>query len=267
MGRRSLVRRLNLKAPLLFFILLLFMVIGSSTAFAVADRHIYDEGNLLSESEINELEAVAAEHSRKHGVDFLLYTSTSTEVYYIFDYMGDFFDNWAEENNQENAVLLTINSETREVYLAGFGTAETSLNNERVEMVLDRIMDEMRADDFGGAFQTTVTTASRYMEFRPGVNPENIFFKNWFQIAIALLLAGLVVGYMIYNSGGKVTTTDRTYFDNKNSKVTIKKDVFRNKTVTRRKVQKESSGGGGGGYKGGGRTSGGRSYSGGGRKF
>lgn len=242
------------------------MAIGTATAYAEADRHIYDEANILSDAETVELEALAAEHSRKHDVDFLLYTSSNTEVYYIYDYMGDFFDDWAEENNQENAVLLTINDETREVYLAGFGTAQTSLDNQRIDMVLDRIMPEMRADDYGGAFQTTVETASRYMEFRPGVNPESIFFKTWFQLAIALLLGGVVVGIMLFNSGGRITTNARTYFDDNNTKVTSKHDRFRNKTVTRRQVPKKSSGGGGG-FGGGGTTGGGRSFSGGGRSF
>lgn len=261
------MKKVNFKAPLLFCLMLFLLFISSSTAFAVADRHIYDEGNLLSDSEIAELEAVAAEHSRKHEVDFLLLTSDDPEIFFITNFMGDFFDDWAEENNQENAVLLTINSATRDVYLAGFGTAQRSLDNQRVELVLDRIMNEMRANDFDAAFHKTVTTASRYMEFRPGVNPEHIFFKNWFQILIAVLLGALIVGIMIYNSGGRITTTARTYFDDQNSKVITKKDVFRNKTVTRRKVQKQSSGGGGSFGGGGGSTGGGRSFSGGGRKF
>lgn len=260
------MNRISVKTPILFFVMLIFMAIGTATAYAEADRHIYDEANVLSEAETVELEALAAEHSRKHGVDFLLYTSSNTEVYYIYDYMGDFFDKWAEENNQENAVLLTINNETREVYLAGFGTAQRSLDNQRIELVLDRIMTEMRADDYGGAFRTTVETASRYMEFRPGVNPESIFFKTWFQLAIALVLGGVVVGIMLFNSGGRITTNAGTYFDGNHTKVTNKQDRFRNKTVTRRQVPKKT-GGGGGGFGGGGTTGGGRSFSGGGRSF
>lgn len=249
------------------FVVLFFISLGSGAAvFAETDQHVYDNAGLLSEGEIRELEALAAEHSRKHDADFLFLTTPTTDGQPITTYMGDFFERWKAENNQENAVLLTIDIGSREVYLAGFGTAETSLDNQRVELVLDRIMPYMSAGEYGGAFHETVTTSSRYMEYRPGVNPENIFLQTWFQAAVALLLGGVVVGSMIFNAGGRVTTTSRTYVDSQNTQVRSRRDQFRNKTVSRRRVPK-SNGGGGGGFGGGGMTGGGSSYSGGGRNF
>ncbi|AIY04608.1 hypothetical protein Plano_0643 [Planococcus sp. PAMC 21323] len=246
-------------------LLLLFIGISGMTVFAAADQHIYDDANLLSKAEIVELEAVATEYSQKQDVDFLFLTSADEQSTDIITYMSDFFDDWAVENNQENAVLLTMNIATRDVYLAGFGTAETTLDNKRVDLVLDRIISEMQNGDYADAFRETVTTSSRYMEFKPGVNPENIFLKTWFQVGIALLLGGAVVSFMLYNSAGRVTTTASTYFDGNNTRVTETRDQFRNKTVSRRKVPKSNSGGGG--FGGGGSTGGGRSFSGGGRKF
>jgi len=259
------VRRWNKKAPVLF-LMMLFMLLAGGAVSAQTDQHIYDNAGLLNEAETRELEALAAEHSRKHGADFLFLTTSSTDGLPITTYMGNFFDTWAEENNQENAVLLTIDIGNRQVYLSGFGTAETSLDNQRVDMVLDRIMPYMSAGDYGGAFHKTVTTASRYMEFRPGVNPENIFFKTWFQAAVALLLAGVIVGSMVFNAGGRVTTTARTYFDGNKTQVRSSQDRFRNKTVSRRRIPKSNNSGGGFGG-GGGMTGGGRSFSGGGRNF
>ncbi|ANU15310.1 hypothetical protein B481_0674 [Planococcus halocryophilus Or1] len=255
----------KVKTLLAMCLMLLFTGIGGITVFAATDQHIYDEANLLSESEIAELEAVATEYSQKQNADFLFLTTTDEQSPDIVTYMGDFFDEWAVQNNQENAVLLTMNIATRDVYLAGFGTAETTLDNERVDLVLDRIITEMQNGDYADAFQETVITSSRYMEFRPGVNPENIFFKNWFQLGIALLLGGMVVSFMLYNSGGRVTTTASTYVDSDHTRVTGTRDQFRNKTVSRRKVPKSNSGGGG--FGGGGSTGGGRSFSGGGRNF
>ena len=104
------------------------------------------------------------------------------------------------------------------------------------------------------------------MEYRPGVNPESIFLKTWFHLTIALLLAAGIVGVMLYNVGGRVTTTPGTYIDRDHTRVRSEQDRFRNKTVTRRKVP-QNKGGGGGGFGGGGTTGGGRSFSGGGRKL
>lgn len=253
------------KGLAVFCILLFLMGCSGVAALAAVDQHIYDNANLLSEPEITELEAIAAEYSRQHNTDFLFLTSEEQEAGDIVEYMSGFFDEWAAENSQENAVLLSMNIATRDVYLSGFGTAETTLDNQRVDLVLDRILPEMQRGDYAEAFRETVITSSRYMEFRPGVNPESIFFKTWFQLAVALLLGAAIVGFMLYNSGGRVTTTATTYFDNNHTKVTGKLDQFRNKTISRRKVPKKSSGGGG--FGGGGSTGGGRSFSGGGRKF
>lgn len=260
------MRRVNGKTPIIFLMLLVFIVLGGTAVSAAVDQRIYDNAGLLSEAEIRGLEAYAAEKSREQGADFLFLTTRSTDGKSIRTYMEDFFDEWAVKNGQENAVLLTVDMGNREVFLSGFGTAETRLDDGRIDMVLDRIVPYMQAGDYSAAFRETVETSSRYMEYRPGVNPESIFLKTWFQAAVALLLGGVAVGSMVYNAGGRVTTSSRTYFDGNNTRVRSSEDRFRNKTVTRRRVPQNKSGGGGG-FGGGGMTGGGRSYSGGGRSF
>lgn len=261
-----MVRDLSRKAPMVLLMMALFFVLGGTMASAAVDQRIYDDAGLLSEAEVLQLEAYAAEKSREQGADFLFLTTTSTEGQPIRTYMENFFDEWAVENGQENAVLLTVDMGSREVFLSGFGTAETRLDDGRIDMVLDRIVPYMQAGDYGAAFRETVETSSRYMEYRPGVNPESIFLKTWFQAAVALLLGGVVVGSMLHNAGGRVTTSSRTYVDSDHTQVRTAQDRFRNKTVTRRRVPQNKSGGGGG-FGGGGMTGGGRSYSGGGRSF
>lgn len=248
---------------MLFFLLL---ILGGLSASAQTDQLIYDEAGLLTQEEAEELRALAESYSEEQNVKFLFLTTNSTEGQSIEGYMGDFFDERADNTGQENAVLLTIDIGSREVYLAGFGTAERTLDAERIDLVLDRIMPEMRSADYGAAFRDTVVTSSRYMEYRPGVNPESIFLKTWFHLTIALLLAGGIVGVMLYNVGGRVTTTPGTYIDRDHTRVRSEQDRFRNKTVTRSKVP-QNKGGGGGGFGGGGTTGGGRSFSGGGRSF
>lgn len=254
----------SLKGKTMLVLLFLCIAVGGASVFAQTDQHIYDNAGLLSESEKRELEALASKHSLEHDADFLFLTTESMGGQPIETYMGDFFDEWATEHGQEDAVLFTIDMGSREVYLAGFGTAETTLDAERIDMVLDRTVPYLTAGAYGAAFRETVETSSRYMEYRPGVNPENLFFKTWFQLAVALLVGGVIVGSMVYNAGGRVTTSSRTYFDENNSRVKNERDRFRNKTVSRRKIPKNNNSGGG---FGGGSTGGGRSFSGGGRGF
>lgn len=249
-----------------FFTLFLLLAFGT-VASAEVDQRIYDEAGLLSESEISNLEAYAAEKSRERGVDFLLLTTNSTDGLDIMTFQGNFFDGFADASGQENAVLLTIDMGNRDYFAAGFGTAKRSLDNQRIDLLLDEISPYMAAGQYGGAFREAISTADRYMDYRPGVNPESIFLKTWFQAAVSLLLGGIIVGTMLYNSSGRNTTTPATYIDRDNTSVTRHSDRFRNKTVTRRKIPKNNNNSGGGGFGGGGMTGGGRSFSGGGRSF
>lgn len=260
------MRKTVLKANVLILLLTFLVLLTGTAAFAQTDQHIYDQAGLLTESEISDLEAFATEKSREQGSEFLLLTTDSTEGLPIIDYMGNFYDDLADDTGTENAVLLTIDIGGREFYLAGFGNARTRLDNERVEMVLNRITPYMAEGQYAGAFRETIETADRYMEYKPGVNPESIFLQTWFHAAVALLLAAGIVGTMLYNSGGRNTTTAATYIDHDNTHVTRDSDRFRNKTVTRRRIPKNNNNGGGFGG-GGGTTGGGRSFSGGGRSF
>ncbi len=92
-----------------------------------------------------------------------------------------------------------------------------------------------------------------------------ILFNLWFQIVVSLVIAGIIVGAMAYNSGGRVTVSQGTYMDFSNSKVINRRDNYLRTSVTKTRKpsnNNKSSGGGFGGGGGGGTTSGGHSHSG-----
>jgi uncharacterized protein len=95
------------------------------------------------------------------------------------------------------------------------------------------------------------------MGFKPGVNPDNILFNIWFQLGGALAIGGIVVGMMVYRSGGRVTVNRQTYEDASNSGILDRQDQYIRTTVTKHKIEKSSgssSSGGGGGVTGGGHS-------------
>jgi uncharacterized protein len=77
----------------------------------------------------------------------------------------------------------------------------------------------------------------------------------WFQLAASLVLAAVVVGLMVYRSGGRVTVNRLTYENEGTSGVLEKQDQFLHTTVTRRKIERNRGGrGSGGGVSGGGHS-------------
>jgi uncharacterized protein len=148
----------------------------------------------------------------------------------------------------------------REVYLAGFYKGKEYLDDGRLDKIRHKISPALTSGDYELAFQTYILTVHKYMGFRPGVNPDNILFNIWFQLAVSLGIAAIIVGMMAYRSGGRVTVNRQTYEDASTSGILDHRDQYLRTSVSKRKIEKNSGGGRSGG--GGGTTGGGHSHSG-----
>lgn len=230
-------------------------------AAADAKPLIYDEAGLLLPEERESLQAMAAQYGAERETDMIVFTTLNPDNIDVMKLTQDFYDEKAPgyDKPHGNAVLLTMDMKNREVYLAGFYKAEQYLDDDRLDRIRSRITPDLSAGAYASAFQTYVETAHRYMGFPPGVNPDNLLFRGWFQLAVALAVAGLVVGLMAYRSGGRVTVHRQTYEDAGTSGVLKHRDQYIRTTVTKQKIVTNSGGSGGGG---GGRTGGGHSHSG-----
>ena len=251
------------------WLLLLFFI--PHAASAEEKQLVIDGADLLAAEEEAELEQMAREFSDTHETDFMILTTDDTGGKDVEKYMGDFYDDTAPGYDQPhgNTVLFTLDMQNRDMYLAGFRKGKQYLSNDRIELVLDRVFPYIADGNYYEGFHEYLTAANDYMHYRPGVNPENIFYKWWVQLGIAVILAGVIVFFMAYQSGGKVTTTPRTYLDHQHTKINRRKDVFINRTVTKKRKPSNNNKGGGGPRIGGGGgvTGGGRSFSGSRRSF
>lgn len=166
-------------------------------------------------------------------------------------YMQNFTDQLAKEFNRkkDNMAVITLDMGDRWVDLAGFGRAETYLPDSRLDMIRGEITPSLSAGNYYEAFDLFFDFGDEYLDKHP-----NIFFNTFFQLALSLGLAGAIVFFMAYTSGGRVTVTSRTYLDESNTKIIDKHDIYLRKTVTRKRKPSSKSGGGGGGISGGGRS-------------
>lgn len=239
-----------------------FLLIGPLNSFA-ADQRIYDNANLLTADQKIILETEASLYFDKWQTDFIIITTNDADGKDIKVFTQDAIDELAEQFNrkEENMALLAIDMNSREFYLAGVGLGEEYLDDDRLDQINSRITPYLKEGDYYGAFMLFFEKSDEYLGIRPGVNPESIFFKTYFQLPVALGLAGAIVFMMAYNSGGRVTVTNQTYLDQNKSKVLSKHDRYLRKTVTKRKKPSNDNRGGGFGG-GGGTTGGGRSHSG-----
>lgn len=257
-----------MRRKIIFFTILIFIL---SIAFVEATeqkQRVYDFANLLETEEIEELEFMAEKYSKRRETDFIILTTKNTNGKDIVKYMEDFYDDNALgfDRPHGNTAIITIDMHYREVYLAGFYKGEEYLSDYRLDLIRNKISPYLSNGDYYTAFSKFIKLGYKYMGMEPHVDPDNILFNLWFQIIMSLVIAGIIVGSMAYNSGGGVTVYEGTYRDFSSSRVVNRRDNYLRTSVTKTRKpssNNNSSGGGfGGGSSGGGTTSGGHSHSG-----
>lgn len=252
-------------------LLLIFPIASYKGEAAIETKqYVYDFAGLLKKDEITKLEELAQKFSVKRNTDIIILTTNDTKGKDIVPYMEDFYDEMAlgYDKSHGNTAILTIDMKGRDVYLAGFYKAEKYLDDRRLDSIRDKITPDLSSGNYYDAFHTFIKTSYKYMGIKPGVNPDNILFNIWFQISASIGLAGIIVGAMAYNSGGKVTVSAKTYEATDSSSVLHRKDQYIRTTTSRiKKPTNNNSGGGSGGGFGGGISRGGHSHSGSRGKF
>ena len=241
----------------------LFILFGSISAGAQEQR-IYDDANLLTAEQVKALETQAEEYFNEWQTDFIIITTEDADDLDIMVYMQNFTDELAEQFNrpEDNMTVFAIDMKSRDFYLSGFGLGKEYLDSGRLDMINQRVTPYLSDGNYYKAFETFFEKSDEYLGVRPGVNPESIFLNTFFQLAVAAGLGGIIVFFMAYNSGGRVTVTSGTYMDQNNSKIVQQRDNYVRKTVTKRKKPSNNNSGGGGFGGGGGMSGGGRSHSG-----
>lgn len=245
---------------LLFFILL---PTNGVTAAESSKQRVFDEADVLTAENIDKLEQTAEKYSVENETDFIILTiADGLNQSQLIRYVEDMYDDngYGYDKLHGNAAVIVFDPVSRQVYIAGFYKAETYLDDNRVELVLDDIEGDFGKDNFYAAFDGFIKRSSHYMAYKAGINPGSIFLKSGFQLIAALLIAGVIIFTMAYRAGGKVTTNNRTYRDDGATKVNDAYDHYVRTTVTRTKKPSSNRSGGGGGMSGGG-----HSHSGGGR--
>lgn len=256
------------KLSLLFFSALIILLPWEMNGHAEVSHQkqfVYDGAQLLTADEVVELEALSRNLGADRDTAFIILTLNGTEGKDIVQYVGDFYDEQAPGYNQPhgNTAILTIDMQERDVYLAGFKKAEEYLDDRRLDQIRNKITPALSEGQYFQAFSAFINMSHDYMGFEPGVNPENILFKWWFQLLVSIIFSGIIVTLMAYRSGGRVTVSDKTYMDSLNSGIIDKHDRYVRKTVTKRKKPSDTNKNGGGG----GITGGGHSHSGSRGKF
>ncbi|KOP65392.1 hypothetical protein AMS62_09080 [Bacillus sp. FJAT-18019] len=252
---------------MVLFLLTICWMMPNEIVNADGDKQlIFDDANLLSSEDRNELNAMANKYGAERETDIMILTVDRVENDDYEQWTEGFYDEYAPgyDKPHGNTVILTIVMDSsdgdRFVHLEGYYKAEKYLDPDRLTKIRSKITPALSRGDYKQAFEKYIKTAHRYMGFEPDRNPDNILFNIWFQLGTAAAIGAVAVGIMAYRSGGRVTVNSRTYADDSTSGILDQQDRYIRTTVTKRKIERNTGSGSGGGS-GGGVTRGGHSHS------
>ncbi len=262
-------------------IILMITLIIPSVSFA--DKQlVYDDANLFTSSEIEDLEKEANALSAEYNMDIVIVTTDDAQGKSSRDYADDFFDYGGfGVGSDHDGILFLIDMDNRETYISTSGIGIRYLTDARIESVLDTVFDEgLSNGDFYGAALGFLKGARKYLE--AGIpqgqynEPEKVKEPNKLTKTdiIISLIGGTVVGGMFYGSTkARYRTPKRgnpySYKANSIVNLTTRNDRLINSFVTTRHIPKppSSSGGSSAGRSSTHTSSSGRTHGGGGRKF
>lgn len=262
MNSKKRIVFLSLFVPFLLLLLCIFPTHHCYAYSVTEETNVYDDANLLTSTEIDQLDKKIASINQKNGYDIYIVTTNDDQGYSSDLYADYFFD---EGHNQkhiigEDTVILLINMDYREVWISGYGKCEQIITDRIASTIAESITSDLSDHQYYSACNLAVKKISEYM------TKDFFYFHLWFQALVAFGLGGIIVGVMAISRTTPITTNANTYLDQQHSKMRFHHDNYIRTVVTKRRKPQENHNGG---SHGGGSHSGpsGHSHSGGGARF
>lgn len=247
-----------------------------------AEQRVYDFFGKFSRTDLDEIESCIRKQEAESGISIRVFVAEmdmDDEKHFLEECADVLCDNgYAKEDLA--IMLLNLDYYDRGACIQGYGLCEERVNDDRIEYILDDIIEWFLKDDYVYGVELFAKEAAYYA----GSADYFTYYKDnsfkgkmnrmpWGIIVIVPAIVTIVGMLMMKSSkAGKMTTNGLTYIQDGISGLTANKDDYVRTSVSKTYSPQSSgsSGGRSGGGRssgGGGRSSGGRSHSGGSRRF
>lgn len=285
------------KLLLTFVMMLMFL---SMCGFREDEKKVFDDGNLLSDSEEATLQELCIEKAKETELDIIVVTTKDLGYKSTTEYADDFYDNgrygYEYENGSGILFLISEDPSDSSVYISTAGLGILYIDDYDIETILDAGWNEFldynyydcltnminETQDIVSSFTHLSGTdeivdawyEGEYDDYADFINDydyegrePNLLSSIMISGAISAAVSGIVI--LIMNSAykNKMTVSGKTYFRDNSFRMHNQYDNFLRTDVSRVRIESSSSSGGGGGRSGGSfhSSSSGSSHGGGGR--
>jgi len=239
------INKTRAKFLTLFLVSALLAFASAAWAQEVVKQRVFDEAELLSDSEKDSLQAELDKISREFDADFIVATKKKLDGVSIQYFANQFFEQHG--NKQGSGAIIAISMAERDINFTAFG---------KIYDQQKRRLDTIRASV--GKFMTAKRYHEGFMHFAEQVRPPGFFRKiaiiagYWQPWVFALVFTAIVVAFLAYNHKGSITVGSSTYAVPGAFELISSEDRYLRTTTTRTKISSSKSSGGGGGRSSGG---------------
>jgi uncharacterized protein len=284
----------KIKYSLVFLLLICCFSTFTTTVYAYNKIvEVYDNANLLTNSEEEKLKDYAQEFSDNVDINVLFATTDNAKGKTAMEYADDIYDEKTVNQTEYSGILFLIDMDNREIYISTAGNAITWLNDAEIERALDDGYNYITDAEYYETFEAMAEYALPTIEYwyESGdtatddryASPSTTYqtfgdklsssFSKCFSLlpaSIILTVAFVLVSLVNHNKANKKVSATNYIKDGTYKIASNKKRLIRTyETVQRDYYKKSSSGGSSNGHRSGSShsSSSGRSHGGGGRKF
>lgn len=157
------IKRIFKLFSLSIILLILFLNIGIVKA---NDTRVFDEANLFTIEEIQDLETRAERIALEHSIDMIIVTIDDAKGKSSRDYADDYYDsNNFGFNGSKDGILFLIDMDNRETYISTSGEAIKYLTDERIESIIQLVISSgLKDENFYGASLGFLKGSENYLE-------------------------------------------------------------------------------------------------------
>lgn len=242
--------------------LVVLFILLLSCGFNSEEQKVYDSADLFTEAQESTLQSKCIKIAKAKKVDISIVTTNNTEGMTSEKYADYFYlhHNFGYEKENGTGMLLLIDMQNREIWIATSGEAIRYFTDKRIQSIVEEITPDMSQGNYVNGAELYLKDVEQYMGV--SANPLIRAVKNVFvQLLAALFLGGMALLIMLSGQRSKVTINDRTYLKDHQIQIHNQQDLYIRTTTVTRKIETN---------KGGGSTThstGGNTFGGGGGKF
>lgn len=238
----------------LFALILVFSM--TARVSAATDAFVYDEADVLSGFEEAELSRKLEQISHTYGAQLVVVTipETSMDVDTMLDIIYDSMGFGYGE--QHDGVMLMVCMDVREYRILGSGFAAIAVDHDAISAIGDSIVDDLSGGYYADAFHGFADQCAYYLDGHINGFPFDFGTSLFVSLFIGILVGVIVV--FVMKSQLKSVRKDnqaRAYIKPGSMNVTVSRDLFLYRNITRTRKESSSSGsrsGGGSRSRGGG---------------